>query len=98
VNVISPSPTCSWINIPINQSGLRDKLVKFRLTIFRCFCYSPIIPSDFRETLRVGLGLDVNLVPGSTKYVDPGTSLGKNTLYHCVPPTDITPNSNLTVY
>jgi len=43
-------------------------------------------PSDFRDNLWIGLGLGVeirlvihffdrNVVPGSTKYVDPGTSL-----------------------
>jgi len=60
--------------------------VKFRLTTrVRCFYISVIqlsFPSDFRDYFWVGLDigvgiwfLDRNVVPGSTKYVDPGTSL-----------------------
>jgi len=55
-------------------------------TRFRCFYISVIhlsFPTDFRDDLWVGLGVDMvmitvsdrNVVPGSTKYVDPGTSL-----------------------
>jgi len=69
VNVISPSNTCSWINIfvdifPINKSDLRDKFtvyVKFRLrTRVKYLNISVIhlsLPSDFRENLWEGLGL-----------------------------------------
>jgi len=69
--LISPSATCSWINIfflflswnniSINQSGKFTVSVKFRLTIrVRCFYISVIhlpFPSDFRDNLWVGLGI-----------------------------------------
>jgi len=57
---VFPGCLCgSWNNIPINQSDLRDKFtiyIKFRLT-------TSVIPlslfSDFRDNLRVELGLGV---------------------------------------
>jgi len=55
-----PSSTCFWINIQINQSDVRDKFtvyIKFRL-------YNQVwvlFPSDFRDKLWVGLGLELEL-------------------------------------
>ncbi len=68
VSVISPSTTCSWINIPINQSELRDNFsgnICFRLTIkVRCF-YTLVnqlsFHTDFRNRLWVGLGVGVGI-------------------------------------
>jgi len=73
VNMISPSTTCSWINIfvdpgstfqPTNQiSG--TVYVKFRLKTRMKYLKISVIhlslPSEFREKLWVGLGLGVGI-------------------------------------
>jgi len=60
VNMILLS-TCSWINIPINQSD-STVYVKFRLTTrVWCFNISVIHLSDFRDKIWVGLGLGVGI-------------------------------------
>ncbi len=83
LNVISSS-TCSWNNIPIYQSELRDN---FRKSPLGLGASTPlfIIPTDFRDKLWVELGsgvvtglslfLDSNVDPASTKEVYPGTCL-----------------------
>ncbi len=85
LNVISSS-TCSWNNIPIYQSELRDNFRKSPLGLRSGLGASTplfIIPTDFRDKLWVELGsgvvtglslfLDSNVDPASTKEVDPGT-------------------------
>ncbi len=68
VSMISPSTTCSWNNIQINQSKSRDNFsgnICFGLMIrVRCF-YTLVnqlsFHTDFRFKLWVGLGLRVGI-------------------------------------
>ncbi len=68
LNVISQSTTCSWINIPINQSELSDTFtgtVCFRLTT-TVWCSCPLViqrssPSDLWDKIWEGFGLWVGL-------------------------------------
>jgi len=82
-NLISPSATCSWINIQ-----KFTVYVKFRLpTMVGLGVIHVLFPSDlgiiygwvrFRGMARI-LITDKNVAPGSTKYVDPGMRLtGQN--------------------
>ncbi len=57
-NLILPSATCSWINIVINQSDLKNKfiIVKFRLTISVCYLYTSVIHLSFPLILGIPVG------------------------------------------
>ncbi len=72
-------PCCSWNNIPINQSELRDKItgnvncsLTTRVMCFYILVIQPSFPSDFRDELWVGLGLGFVF---QQKKFDPGICL-----------------------